>query len=193
MKRRIIQTIVALLAIVSSATAQTLSVASVEAKAGEQAELVVSASGMSGMTALQFNLTLPQDITLDESAIAKGEAASGHTLSVQTMDNGDRLVVLYNMDLGLFTNGTLLRLPVTIGNDAKTGEGKLYTVRTATTEAVSQTCTDATFTVTVKEATGIGEVRKDGTARNAYDLSGRRVLSPSKGIQIIGNKKVVKK
>jgi len=80
-----------------------------------------------------------------------------------------------------------------IGNDAKTGEGKLYTVRTATTEAVSQTCTDATFTVTVKEATGIGEVRKDGTAQNAYDLSGRRVLHPSKGIQIVGNKKVVTK
>ena len=181
------------MAIVSSATAQTLSIASVEAKEGEQAELVVNASDISGMTALQFNLALPQGITLDESAITKGEAASDHTLSVQTMDNGDRLVVLYNMDLGLFTNGTLLRLPVTIGNDAKTGEGKLYTVRTATTEAVSQTCTDATFTVTVKEATGIGEVRKDGTARNAYDLSGRRVLRPSKGIQIIGNKKVVKR
>ena len=52
--RRILQTIVALLAIVSSATAQTLSVASIEAKTGEQAELVVSTSGKSGVTALQL-------------------------------------------------------------------------------------------------------------------------------------------
>ena len=119
MKQRILQTIVALLAIVSSATAQTLSIASVEAKAGEQAELVVSGSGMTGVTALQFNLALPQGVTLNESAITKGEAASGHTLSVQTLDNGDRLV-------------------------------SLYTIRTATTESVSQKCADATYALTVK-------------------------------------------
>ena len=93
MKRRILQTIVALLAIVGGATAQTLSVASVEATTGGQAELVVSGNDMDmyGVTALQFNLALPQGVTLNESAIAKGNAASGHTLSVQTMANGDRL------------------------------------------------------------------------------------------------------
>ena len=149
MKRRITQTIVALLAIVSSATAQTLSVASVEAKAGEPAELVVNASCINGMTALQFNLSLPQGITLNESAITKGSAASGHTLSVQTMNNGDRLIVLYHMDLGLFTNGTLLRLPITAGQQTGTFGGSLSNVRTATTDAVSYNCADATFNITV--------------------------------------------
>ena len=149
MKRRIMQTIVALLAIVSSATAQTLSVASVEAKAGEPAELVVNGSDISGVTALQFNLTLPQGITLDESAITKGSAASGHTLSVQTMNNGDRLIVLYHMDLGLFTNGALLRLPITIGQQTGTFIGSLSNIRTATTDAVSQKCANATFNITV--------------------------------------------
>ena len=143
------QTIVALLAIVSSATAQTLSIASVEVKAGEPAELVVNASGISGVTALQFNLTLPQGITLNESAITKGSAASGHTLSVQTMNNGDRLIVLYHMDLGLFTNGTLLRLPITIGQQTGTFIGSLNNIRTATTDAVSQKCANATFNITV--------------------------------------------
>ena len=150
MKRRILQNIVALLAIAGGATAQTLSVASVEAKKGEQAELVVSASGMSGVTALQFNLSLPQGITLNESAITKGEAVSGHTLSVQTMDNGDRLIVLYHMDLGLVSNGTLLRLPITLGQQAGSFSGCLYTVRTATTDAVSQNCANVTFNITVK-------------------------------------------
>ena len=149
MKRRITQTIVALLAIVSSATAQTLSVASVEAKAGEQAELVVNASDISGVTALQFNLTLPQGITLNESAITKGSAASGHTLSVQTMNNGDRLIVLYHMDLGLFTNGTLLRLPITTGQQTGNFSGSLSNIRTATPNAVSYNCANATFNITV--------------------------------------------
>ena len=152
MKRRIFQTIVALLAIVGSATAQTLSVASVEATTGGQAELVVSGSGMSGVTALQFNLALPQGITLNESAITKGDAVSGHTLSVQTMDSGDRLIVLYHTDLGLVGNGTLLRLPVTIGQQAGNFSGSLYTVRTANTEAESHNCSAVDFSIKVTAA-----------------------------------------
>ena len=150
MKQRILQTIVALVAIVSGATAQTLSIAAIEAMVGEQAELVVSASGMSDVTALQFNLALPQGVTLNESAITTGEAASRHTLSVQTLDNGDRLIVLYHTDLALVGNGTLLRLPITVGQQAGSYNGNLYTVRTATTDAASQTCADAAFSIMVK-------------------------------------------
>ena len=148
----IIKTIVALLAIVSSATAQTLSVASIEAKTGEQAELVVSTSGMSGVTALQFNLALPQGVTLNENAITKGSAVSSHELKVETLANGDRLFVLYNMDLGLVNNGTLLKLPITIGQQTGSFNGSLSIIRTATTDAVSHECANATFTITVKAA-----------------------------------------
>lgn len=150
--RRILQTIVALLAIVSSATAQTLSVASIEAKTGEQAELVVSTSGMSGVTALQFNLTLPQGVTLNENAITKGSAVSSHELKVETLANGDRLFVLYDMDLGLVNNGTLLKLPITIGQQTGSFSGSLSTIRTASTGAVSHECANASFSITVKAA-----------------------------------------
>ena len=152
MKRKMIQTIVALLSIASGATAQTLSVASVEATTGGQAELVVSGNDMDmyGVTALQFNLALPQGVTLNESAIAKGNAASGHTLSVQTMANGDCLIVLYQTDLGLIFNGTLLRLPIIVGQQAGNFSGSLYTVRTANTEAESHNCSAVGFSITVK-------------------------------------------
>lgn len=152
MKRVLFNTIVALMAIVSGATAQTLSVASIEAKTGEQAELVVSTNGMSGVTALQFNLTLPQGVTLNENAITKGSAVSSHELKVETLANGDRLFVLYNMDLGLVNNGTLLKLPITIGQQTGSFNGSLSTIRTATTDAVSHECANATFTITVKAA-----------------------------------------
>lgn len=155
MKHRILQTIVVLLAITSSATAQTLSIAPVEANAGEQAELVVSASGMSNVTALQFNLVLPKDVTLNGS-IAKGGAASGHELSVQTLANGDRLFVLYHTDLGLIGNGILLQLPVKVGQQGGSFNGNLNTVHTATVGAVSKTCADVSYSITVKEPGSTG-------------------------------------
>ena len=96
MKHRILQTIVALVAIAGSAAAQTLSIAPVEINMGEQPELVVTASGMSNVTALQFNLVLPTGFTLDKDAITKGEAVSGHTLTVQTLEHGGLLFVLYH-------------------------------------------------------------------------------------------------
>ena len=151
-KQRILQTIVALLAIAGGATAQTLSVASIEATAGGQAELEVSASGMAGVTALQFNLALPQGVTLNESAITKSNAAGIHTLSVQTMANGDRLIVLCHTDLELLRNGTLLRLPITVGQQTGSFSGSLYTVRTANTAAESHECSAVGFNITVKAA-----------------------------------------
>ena len=150
MKHRIIKNIVALIAIASSATAQTLSVASIEAKPGDQTELVVSASGMSSVTALQFNLSLPQGMTINENAITKGSAVSGHELVVETKANGEHLFVLYKMDLGQISNGTLLKLPITVGQQSGTFSGNLNTIRTATTDAVSHDCTNATFNVTVE-------------------------------------------
>ena len=151
MKQRIIQTIVALVAIASSAMAQTLSITSIEANVGEQAELVVSASSMGNMTALQFNLALPQNVTLNESSITKGEAASGHTLSIQTLGNGNRLIVLYHTDLKIVGNGILLRLPITVGEQAGCFIGSLNTIHTSNIKAASQTCAGSTFKITVKE------------------------------------------
>ena len=143
-KQRILQTIVALVAVASSATAQKLTVASVEVNAGEQAELVVSASGMSNVTALQFNHAA-------EGCYAQREFHRKGWLSVQTFANGDRLFVLYHTDLGLIGNGTLLRLPVTVGQQGGRFSGNLNTVHTATVGAVSKTCADASFSITVKE------------------------------------------
>ena len=149
MKHRILQTIVALVAIAGSAAAQTLSIAPVEITMGEQPELVVTASGMSNVTALQFNLVLPMGFTLDKDAITKGEAVSGHTLSVETLEHGGLLFVLYHSDLGLVGNGTLLRLPVKMEEQLGTFGGHLNTIYTATVEAVSQSYPAVNFLITV--------------------------------------------
>lgn len=170
MKQRILQTIVGLIAIAGSAMAQTFSVASIEANVGEQAELVVSVSGMSDMTALQFNLALPDGVTLNESAFTKGEAASSHTLSVHTLDNGDYLFVLYHTDLALIGDGVLLRLPITLGQQSGSYNGSLYTVRASTAKAVSHSCPIATFSVTMKANRPVTVTANDLTITYGDDI-----------------------
>lgn len=161
--------IIVLLTIAGGAMAQNLTVQGVEAKAGEQATLTVSVADATAMTALQFNLTLPEGVSLSENDATMGAATDGHTLSVQTLDNDDRLFVLYSMDLNTFKDGELLRIPITLGSDAKTGEGKLYTVRMATTESVSHECSAVGFSITVKAPVQQGDANGDGTV-NAADI-----------------------
>ena len=143
-----------MLLVIASASAQTLSVAPVEAETDDQTELVVSMAGATGMTALQFTLSMPEGVSLSDAAncgATLGDAANGHTLRVEELASGDKLFILYNMDLNTFTDGELLRLPLTAGSEPATGTGKLSTVRTATTASVSHTCDDVNFTVTVSE------------------------------------------
>ena len=144
---------VALAAMAGSAHAQTLSVQPVEAQTGEQTEMVVSLTGGTAMTALQFNLTLPDGVAIDANGATLGAATDGHTFSVQTLDGGDRLFVLYSMNQNRFKDGELLRIPVTASSEAIAAAGKLYTVRMATAEAVSHACADATFAVKVDGST----------------------------------------
>ena len=152
------------LGLCTTAYAQTLSIAPIEAEAGAQAELVVTGESISNATALQFNLTLPEGITLNEAAITKGAAASGHELSVSTLDSGERLFVLYNMNLDAIGNGELLRLPITIGQNTTGGNAQLTTVRFASTEAVSTAGSNvsAAINVTTDEELLRYDVNRDG-------------------------------
>ena len=197
MKKRTYLTILMLAAIVGSASAQTLSIAPIEAQTGTKAEIVVNANGVAGMTALQFNLQLPEGITLDEAAITKGTAASGHELSVSTLDGGDRLFVLYNMNLNPFKNGELLRLPITVNGDVGTKTGRIRLFRTATPEAVSHARPDTEFTITVKETSGIDSLSPNPAPKGKgswYSVDGKKLAGEpkEKGIYIRNGRKVVK-
>ena len=192
MNRRIYTIIVGLLALIGGANAQTLSVETIEGKTGEQTTLTVSLSDAAAATALQFNLSLPANVTVNESGCALGNAATSHTLSVNKMDNGNYLFVMYSMDFTALADGTLLTIPVTIGNDATTGNGILNTVRSAKSDAVSQQHQNATFAVNV--TTAIESVKSD-IKKNAiiYNVRGQKLTSPQKGINIIDKRKVMVK
>ena len=130
---RQISILIVLAAIVVSANAQSLSF---EVQANEAK---ISLTGATEMTALQFNLRLPEGVTIDTSNATLGSATDGHTLCIETLDNGDLLFILYSMDLNTFMDGELLRLPI---NGVQDGDAKLYTIRYASADAVSHEAED---------------------------------------------------
>ena len=186
--KRVLIIMMVLAMITANSRAQSLSVANIEAQAGEETELVVSLTGGTSMTALQFNLALPEGMSMSTGGVTLGAATNGHTLNVETLDNGDHLFVLYSMDQNPFKNGELLRIPVKAGSKG-TSNGRLYTIRTATAGAVSYTCNDVSWEIT----TGINHVSSPKTIKSTYNLAGQQTDGIQKGINIVnGNKVMVK-
>ena len=193
MNIRILKIVIGLLTFIGGANAQTLSVASVEATAGEQKTLTVSLSDAASATALQFNLSLPANVTINESGCALGNASNNHTLSVSRMDNGNYLFVIFSMDFTKLCNGTLLTIPVIFANDAASGNGNLFTVRSSASDAVSHQHQNATFAVNVNTS-DIKNIRTNGVKKgNVYNVRGQKLASPQKGINIIDGQKVLVK
>lgn len=125
--------------------AQSLTVQDVEASVGEEAELVVTLADGTEMSALQFNLTLPEGVTFDATRVQLGDATDDHTLCIEPLASGSHLFVLYSEDQKTFADDELLRIPLSAGSEALTAEGQLTKVRTATVDAVSHTCADVPF------------------------------------------------
>ena len=139
--------------IISTTTAQNLTVTDIEVKSGRYSKIEVYISGATEMTALQFNLSLPSGVVLNnntpEGGIHSSTVGKGHTMNVQPLESGDYLVVFYNMYQAKFSDGVLLSIPVVAGENSGTTTGSLYNVRMSTVDAVSHKCEDVSFKVTV--------------------------------------------
>ena len=185
--KRLYIIIMVLAMITANSYAQCFSVTNIEAHTGEETELVVSLTEGTSMTALQFNLALPEGMTMAERDVTLGAATNGHTLNVETLDNGDHLFVIYSMDLNSFKDGELLRIPVKVNSIASSANGKLYTIRTATADAVSHTCNDVSWETT----TNINHVSSPKTIKSTYNLAGQKTDNMQKGINLVDGKKVM--
>ena len=200
MKRIIFNILFALL--FSNVMSQTISVSPIEVMTSEQTILTVKLENVEhDVTALQFNLSLSDAITLDEGNVNFGEASNNHTLAIRQLVSGDRMFVIYNLEKKLINNGTLLKIPVTMPKDEGTYRGNVNTIRTATTDAVSHTIGDTAFAIVVKPfeenvGTALSDIRiNDGTILPVHDLSGLRVSGTptKKGVYIVGRRKVIVK
>ena len=125
-----------------------LSVVLKEIKAGENTTLKLNIFGLDRMSAMQFNLSLPEGFELDGDIILR-EATTDHTLYTSTLASGDLFVVLYSLDQNTFSNGYILNIPVAVAENAVSSEARIYNIRTATVKAVSNTLSDVTFALDV--------------------------------------------
>ena len=184
MKQRLLSIFAMLSLMISGAMAQSLKVADINTEAGWNETITVSVEGAAQMTALQFNLSLPEGFTL-AGDITLRSAAQGHTMSISPLASGDLLVVIYSLNQGTFADGALLTIPVIAAEDAASGEARLYTVRTATVDAVSHTLSDVTFAMNVATVEPEPTPEPEGLSTSKY----YRVKNVTTGLylQVEGN------
>ena len=152
MRQRIFGIVAALSLLVCTATAQTISFSDFEARPGRNVVVEFSISGVNEMTALQFNLSLPEGFSLFEYAEGENIVAgckTGDEMKVIPLENGDYLVVLYNMYLKTFSETVSFSMTLKASEDCGTKEGRIYNVRMSTVDAVSHTCEGVSFKATV--------------------------------------------
>ncbi len=143
-------------------------------------------------SALQMDITLPQGVELD--GVELPAALSAMTVRTQLLDNGNYRLLLY-------ADGsvTLPDTPATLGLrlvSADALQGRLHIsaplASTSQGEEERLRAHSATLNV-VDEATGLQHQQKgDNAADKFYDLGGRRVNQPTKGVYIRNNKKYIR-
>ena len=143
------------------------------------------------LTAVELYLTLPEGATL--SAGSRTTRATNHTLTEGTTDKG-HFVSLASAELATFTgtDGVLCTWSVDLSSLA-TGDyditaSGLFAVGVGTDNAITAyTAEDQTLGTT----TGIAAPTSDTGKLIIYDLSGRRVENPTKGLHVVNGKKVL--
>ncbi len=143
-------------------------------------------------SALQMDIQLPQGVELN--GVALPAALNGMTARTHLLDNGKYRVVLY-------ADGSVVLpdTPVAVGLRVITGEateGRMHiSAPTATTslgEEERMRAHSARFVVQ-DTTTGVQQVQGDAdAAHKLYDLSGRRLQQPTKGVFIRNGKKYVR-
>ena len=143
------------------------------------------------LTAVELYLTLPEGATL--SAGSRTTRATNHTLTEGTTDKG-HFVSLASAELATFagTDGVLCSWNVDLSSLA-TGDynitaSGLFAVGVGTDNAITAyTAEDQTLGTT----TGIAAPTSDTGKLVIYDLGGRRVENPTKGVYILNGKKIL--
>ena len=183
MKQRLLSIVAALSLMVSTAVAQTISFSDFEARPGRNKTVEFSVLGVNEMTALQFNLSLPEGFSLSEDGEGENLNASGvktgHEQKVLPLENGDYLVVLYNMYLNTFSDNVSFTMTLKTSEDCGVKEGRIYNVRMATVDAVSHICEGVSFKAMVsKPVNGISLDKDEATLTEGKSMTLVVTVSP---------------
>lgn len=183
MRQRIFGIVAALSLLVCTTTAQTISFSDFEARPGRNVVVDFSISGTNEMIALQFNLSLPEGFSLFEydegENLTVGGVKTGHEMKVVPLENGDYLIVLYNMYLNTFNETLSFSMTLKASEDSGIKEGRIYNVRMSTVDAVSHICEGVSFKAAVgKPINGITLDQTAATLTEGETLTLTATVSP---------------
>ena len=183
MRQRIFGIVAALSLLVCTTTAQTISFSDFEARPGRNVVVDFSISGTNEMIALQFNLSLPEGFSLSEYGegenLTVGGVKTGHEMKVVPLENGDYLIVLYNMYLNTFNETLSFSMTLKASEDSGIKEGRIYNVRMSTVDAQSHICEGVSFKAAVgKPINGITLDQTVATLTEGETLTLKATVSP---------------
>lgn len=162
----------------------------------------ISNSPRCNVTALQFLLTLPSGVSLNDEKIlyskVKGGAVLDHDVVIEKMDSLNYLIIVYSISLAILQEGSLITLPIqnAIGS---VEEGMISSILMCSDDGKVDGLDDVCFqlsidTQTVIRVTNGKREQRDGNC--TFNLQGWKcsfVGSGTPGIYIHNGKKILKK
>ena len=137
-------------------------------------------------TAFQMVVTMPEGMSLVKATM-DSERGEDHQVTLRDLGNGQYLVVGFSMDNDKLA-GNSGRLLTIVTDGQATGSIVISNVEFATVDAEGYRLKDA---VASSMTTGVSEmVNSDSSNSKYYDLQGRRVAAPAKGLYIVNGKKI---
>jgi hypothetical protein len=152
----------------------------------QDGDLVVNLNNSKRYTAFQMVANLPKGMTLGKAAMDENRGYN-HQVMVRDLGNGQYLIAGFSMDNDELADNSGRLLSIT-ANGQSAGDIVISNVEFATVDAQAWRLASV---VVSKTPTGIIEVlNHDSQTQIFFDLQGRRVEKPAKGLYIINGKKV---
>ena len=176
-------------------------------KAGDEFELPFSMKNLAAIRGFQFDLYLPTGMEAVKTAKGKYQATFNqsrlpeddeHTLTVAEQSDGAIRILCGSQYDETFTgsDGELFTLKVKLSADMADGQYVITLKNQKLTETDITKFYETELVegiMTLGEGSGINAVFADQKTGRIFDLQGRRVLTPGKGLYIRNGKKVVMK
>lgn len=152
--------------------------------------LTVSLENENHYTAFQMVVALPNGMTIDKASIDY-RRGSDHQLAVRNIGNGKYLVAGFSMDNNELMGNSGRLLNITTNGQAK-GDIVISDIEFTTTEGESFHLNPINIS---SDATGISQIKMSEweTDDVIFDLQGRRVNHPSRGLYIVNGSKLIVK
>ena len=159
-----------------------------------QSGFSMSLSNAAGYTAMQYDMTLPAGVSINDIRVTSG---SNHSVSFREVGDGQVRVAVVSLTNEAFASGSLLEVSVSAESATSISITNAYA---ATRGGVMVEVADAEAQLTRGGATGIQAVGVEVAPADIFDLSGRIVKKAAtslegldKGVYLMNGKKVLVK